>query len=71
MDRCDAYRRFAADCIELTQHDEFTQDRSILLLMALVWSRLAEHGAKPVVPNRANTLGNWLDEYDVLFVKRK
>jgi hypothetical protein len=39
--------------------------------MTLVWSRLAEHAAKHVAANPIDTLENWLDEYDVLFVKRK
>jgi hypothetical protein len=50
MDRCDAYRQFAAQCVELTRHMDTPQDRTILLEMALLWSRLAEYAAKAVLP---------------------
>jgi hypothetical protein len=46
MDRCDAYRRFAAHCIELASTMDSPHDRSILMQMALVWCRLAEYRAK-------------------------
>ena len=46
MDRCDAYHRFAAHCIELASTMDSPHDRSILMQMALVWSRLAEYRAK-------------------------
>jgi hypothetical protein len=49
MERCDAYRHFAAKCTELARTMDSPHDRSILLRMALVWSRLAEYTAKHVV----------------------
>jgi hypothetical protein len=48
MDRCEAYHRFAAQCIELSRTMDSPHDCSILLQMALVWSRLAEYRAKHV-----------------------
>ena len=46
MDRCEAYRDFAAKCVELARRMDSPRDRSIVLQMALVWSRLAEYAAK-------------------------
>lgn len=46
MDRCDAYRHFAAQCLELSRSMEASQDRAVLLQMALIWSRLAECAAQ-------------------------
>jgi len=46
VDRCDAYRHFAAKCVELTRDMDSSRDRSIMLEMARVWSRLAEYAAK-------------------------
>ena len=48
MDRCDAYRRFAAKCVELARTMDSARDRLIMLEMARVWSRLAEYAAKTV-----------------------
>jgi len=48
VDRCDAYRHFAAQCVELARTMDSALDRSVLLEMALVWSRLAEYAAKTV-----------------------
>lgn len=45
LDRCEAYRHFAAQCLELAQLMEAPHDRSVLLEMALLWSRLAELAA--------------------------
>jgi hypothetical protein len=45
VDRCDAYRHFAAQCVELARTMDSALDRSVLLEMALVWSRLAEYAA--------------------------
>jgi hypothetical protein len=45
VERCDAYRHFAAQCVELARHMDSPQDRTILLEMALLWSRLAELAA--------------------------
>jgi hypothetical protein len=46
MDRCDAYRHFSAQCLELARSMESPQDRAVLLQMALIWSRLAECAAQ-------------------------
>jgi hypothetical protein len=46
VDRCEAYRDFAAKCVELACRMDSPRDRSIVLQMALVWSRLAEYAAK-------------------------
>jgi hypothetical protein len=51
VERCDAYRHFAAQCVELARHMETPTDRTILLEMAMLWSRLAEIAAKAVSPN--------------------
>ena len=48
MDRCDAYRHFAAQCLELARTMDSARDRSIMLDMAQVWLRLAEYAAKTV-----------------------
>jgi len=50
MERRDAYRQFAARCVELARHMDRPYDRSILLEMAMMWSRLAEHAAKYSIP---------------------
>jgi len=41
VDRCDAYRHFAAQCVELARTMDSALDR-------LVWSRLAVYAAKTV-----------------------
>ena len=46
MDRCDAYRHCAAKCVELARTMDSPRNRSIMLEMARVWSRLAEYAAK-------------------------
>ena len=46
MDRCDAYRHFAAKCVELARRMDAARDRLIMLEMARLWSRLAEYAAK-------------------------
>ena len=46
MDRCDAYRHCAAKCVELARTMNSPHNRSIMLEMARVWSRLAEYAAK-------------------------
>jgi hypothetical protein len=45
VDRCDAYRHCAAKCVELARTMDSARDRSVMLQMALVWSRLAEYAA--------------------------
>jgi hypothetical protein len=49
-ERCDAYRHFAKQCVELAREMDAPQDRSVLLDMALLWSRLAEFAAKGALP---------------------
>jgi hypothetical protein len=51
MERCDAYHRFAAHCIELASAMDSSHDRSILMQMALLWSRLAEYRATHIGSN--------------------
>ena len=46
VDRCEAYRHFSAQCVELARRIDSPRDRSIMLDMALVWRRLAEYAAK-------------------------
>jgi hypothetical protein len=46
VERCDRYRHFAGQCVELARQMDTAQDRTILLEMALLWSRLAEYAAK-------------------------
>ena len=46
MDRCDAYGHFAVKCVELARTMDSPRNRSIMLEMARVWSRLAEYAAK-------------------------
>ena len=46
MNRCDAYRHSAAQCVELARTMGSPRDRAVMLGMALVWSRLAEYAAK-------------------------
>jgi hypothetical protein len=42
MDKSEAYRRFAAQCLEMARGMGSQHDRAVLLEMALLWSRLAE-----------------------------
>ena len=50
MDRCDAYRHFAAQGVELARTMDSPRDRAVMLEMALVWRRLAEYAAKTAAP---------------------
>jgi hypothetical protein len=43
MDKSEAYRHFAAQCLEMARAANTQHDRAVLLEMALLWSRLAEH----------------------------
>jgi hypothetical protein len=45
-----SYRHFAVQCVELARHMETPNDRTVLLEMALLWSRLAEIAAKAASP---------------------
>jgi hypothetical protein len=42
MGKSEVYREFAAQCLEMARSMDSEHDRSILLEMALLWSRLAE-----------------------------
>lgn len=48
IDKYDRYRHLAEQCEELSRTMDSPRDRSIMLQMALVWSRLAEYAAKTV-----------------------
>lgn len=46
MDRSEAYRHFAAQCLEMARTMQSQDDRAILLEMALLWSRLADQAVR-------------------------
>jgi hypothetical protein len=46
VERVDAYRHFAVQCVALAHTMNSPRDRTLMLEMALVWSRLAEFAAK-------------------------
>jgi len=50
VDRVDAYRRYAAQCVEMARRMNSPKDRSVLLQMALLWSRLAKYAANQPIP---------------------
>lgn len=52
LDRCEAYRHFAAHCLELARRMDSPRDRTILLEMALLWSRLAELAVRSALLNQ-------------------
>ena len=54
VERCDAYRHFAAQCIELARNMVTPYDRTVLLEMALLWSRLAEIAANNAAREQAS-----------------
>jgi hypothetical protein len=56
VDRCDAYRHCAAKCAELARTMDSARDRSVMLQMGLVWSRLAEYAAKTAARNECAEL---------------
>ena len=56
VDRCDAYRHSAAQCVELARTINSPRDRAVLLEMAVVWSRLAEYAAKTVARKERSEL---------------
>jgi len=43
MGKSEVYRQFAAQCLEMARTMDSDQDRTILVEMALLWSRLAEY----------------------------
>jgi hypothetical protein len=56
VDRCDAYRHCAAKCVQLARTMDSPRNRSIMLEMALVWSRLAEYAANTAARNEYTEL---------------
>jgi hypothetical protein len=53
LDRVDAYRHFAAQCVELAHNAQSPRDRTLLIEIALLWSRLAEFAFKIEMPKEA------------------
>lgn len=49
-ERCDAYRHFAAQCVELARQMDSSYDHTVSLEMTLLWSRFAKHAAKIATP---------------------
>ena len=47
--KADAYRRYAAECLELANQIESLDCRAILRTMAVAWVNLAEHAEKNTV----------------------
>jgi hypothetical protein len=43
MGKSEVYRQFAVECLQMARTLDSEHDRTILLEMALLWSRLAEH----------------------------
>ena len=43
MDKSEVYRQFAAQCLDMARSMDSQYDRTVLVEMALLWSRLAEH----------------------------
>jgi len=46
MTVADTYRRYAAECVSLSQQREDVSDKALLLKMATMWLRLAEFAGK-------------------------
>jgi hypothetical protein len=42
MTAADTYRRYAAECMSMSQRRENVSDKALLLQMATMWLRLAE-----------------------------
>jgi hypothetical protein len=43
MSAAETYRQHAADCVRLAQSVSAPQDRALLMEMAAMWLRLADH----------------------------
>ena len=43
MDKSEVYRQFAVQCLDMARSMDSQYDRTVLVEMALLWSRLAEH----------------------------
>ena len=46
MTAADTYRRYAADCVSMSQQRENASDKAMLLHMATMWLKLAEFAEK-------------------------
>ena len=46
MTAADTYRRYAAECVSMSQRRENVSDKALLLIMATMWLRLAEIAEK-------------------------
>jgi hypothetical protein len=42
MPAADTYRRYAAECVSMSQRRESVRDKALLLQMATMWLKLAE-----------------------------
>jgi hypothetical protein len=42
MPAADTYRRYAAECVSMSQRRENVRDKALLLQMATMWLKLAE-----------------------------
>jgi hypothetical protein len=56
--RTDEYRRRAQQCLTLARRVKSTQERSYLLEMARVWSRLADEPPRAVVQQQQQVQPN-------------
>jgi hypothetical protein len=57
MDRSEVYRQFAAQCLDMARGMDSQYDRTVLLEMALLWSRLAEHATQSAARQEATCPG--------------
>ena len=48
MSKSDKYQRFAEACLEIASTAKDNQVKAVLMHMAQVWFRLAEHHAKEI-----------------------
>jgi hypothetical protein len=46
MTAADTYRRYAAECVSMSQRRENVRDKALLLQMATMWLQLAEFAEK-------------------------
>jgi hypothetical protein len=68
------YRQYAADCVRQAQTEQTTEDRTILLNVALAWLRLAqqlelrlEASSPPTAPDHAETEPADAGQHEVTF----
>ena len=53
MNRIDIFRQYATDCIRQAEGAPRTEDKTILLNMALAWVRLAQQSQNTEAPEAA------------------